>query len=185
MGQEFETQVLDIDVEKIKKQLRDLGAKEESEILQKRLVFDIKCLDSIVPGTGEWIRLRQSGNKTNLTYKNRKGNGLSDTQEIEIVVDDFDKTEKILSNLTCFTDKYYQENKRIAFRLGDIEFTIDTWPMIPTFLEIESTSEEKVKKGLKMLGLEGKDAGHIGLIQIYRKYGKDIHSYKELKFKEE
>jgi hypothetical protein len=57
--------------------------------------------------------------------------------------------------------------------------------MIPTFLEIESTSEEKVKKGLKLLGLEGKDAGHIGLIQIYRKYGKDIHAYKELKFKEE
>jgi adenylate cyclase class 2 len=185
MQKEFETQVLDVDVEKIKEKLRDLGAKEESEVLQKRLVFDIKCLDAIVPGTGEWIRLRQSGDKTTLTYKNRKGNGLSDTQEIEVKVDDFDKTSEILSNLSCFTGKYYQENKRIRFTLGNIEFTLDSWPMIPTFLEIESTSEEKVKKGLKLLGLEGKDAGHIGLIQIYRKYGKDIHAYKELKFKEE
>jgi len=162
-----------------------LGAKEESEALQKRLVFDIKCLDSIIPGTGEWIRLRQSGNKTTLTYKNRKGNGISDTQEIEIVVDDFDKTKDILSNLSCFTGNYYQENKRIKFTLKDIEFTLDTWPMIPTFLEIEAKNEKKVKEGLKILGLDGQDAGHIGLIQIYRKYGEDIHSYKELKFKEE
>jgi len=54
--------------------------------------------------------------------------------------------------------------------------------MIPTFLEIVAKSEDKVREGLKILGLENKDAGHIGTIAIYKKYGIDLHSYKELVF---
>lgn len=183
MQQEFETQVLDIDVDKIKEKLRELEAKEEPEVLQKRWVFDIECLDAKEASTGEWVRLRQINDKSTITYKNKKGKGISETEEIEIGVDDFDKTAKLLSKLSCFTGQYYQENKRIKFELNGIEFTLDTWPMIPTFLEIEADSEENVKQGLKMLGLEGKDEGHIGTIQIYAKYNIDLHSYKELKFK--
>jgi hypothetical protein len=54
--------------------------------------------------------------------------------------------------------------------------------MIPTFLEIESSSEAQVSKGLELLGLTGKDEGHIGTINIYKKYGLDLHQYQELKF---
>lgn len=183
MQQEFETQVLDIDVEEIKRKLIELGAKEEPEVLQKRWVFDIECLDAKEASTGEWIRLRKINDKSTLTYKNKKGSGISETEEIEIVIEDFDKTAEIMSKLNCFIGKYYQENKRIKFELKGIEFTLDTWPMIPTFLEIEADSEENVKQGLKMLELEGKDVGHIGTIQIYAKYNIDLHSYKELKFK--
>jgi len=182
MGQEFETLVLNINPEEIKSKLRKLGAKEEPEVLQKRWVFDIKCDGSTA---GEWIRLRQANGKSTVTYKNRIGSGISETEEIEVHVDDFDDTAKILSKLKCFTDKHYQENKRINFELDGIEFTLDTWPLIPTILEIESKNEEKVKEGLKLLGLEGKDVGHIGLIQIYSKFGIDLHSHKELKFKKE
>lgn len=126
--------------------------------------------------------MRQSDGEITLTYKRRVGKGVTDTQEIEVKIDDFDKTAEILSKLRCFTAEYYQENKRIKFILKDLEFTIDTWPMIPVFLEIEGRNEEDVKKGLKLLGLEGKDSGHLGAYQIYKKYGIDLHSYKELKF---
>ena len=54
--------------------------------------------------------------------------------------------------------------------------------MIPAILEIESGSEEKVREGLRLLDLEGKDEGHLGLLQIYKKYGIELHNYKELKF---
>lgn len=182
MPQEFETQILDINVEEIKNKLRALGAEEEPEIFQKRWVFDIQCLDAKIPGTGEWVRLRQSGDKSFITYKNRRGPGLGQTEEIEVEVNDFNKTAEILSRIKSFTDKYYQENKRIKFTLNDLEFTIDTWPMIPPLLEIEAPSPEKVKEGLKLLGLEGKDAGHIGTIQIYKRYNIDLHDFPELKF---
>ena len=180
---EYETQILNVDKENIAQKLRKLGAKETPELLQKRWVFDIKCLGQTDAGKGEWIRLRQAGNnKPTLTYKYKMGTGISETEEIEIEVSDFEDTAKILSKLNGFEGKYYQENKRLKFVLDDIEFTLDTWPKIPTLLEIEAKSEEGVKKGLSLLGLEGKDEGHIGLIMAYKKYGIDLHSFKEIRF---
>lgn len=179
MNQEYETQVLDVDKDKIASKLRKLGVKEESETLQKRWIFDID--PCTVASTGEWIRLRQVGNKKpTLTYKNKSGKGMGDTQELEVEVEDFDKTAQILSKFKF--DQVYQENKRAKFELDDIEFTLDTWPRIPTYLEIEAKSEAKVHEGLKLLGLTGKDVGHMGTITIYSKYGIDLHSIKELTF---
>lgn len=183
MPTEFETQILDIDVPAIVKKLRALKAKEEPEVLQRRWVFDIECLNAKKPGTDEWIRLRQSGSKTTLTYKNRRNTKIDGTREIEITVSDFGQTAELLGKLGCFIGKYYQENKRHRFRLGKVEFTIDTWPMIPPLLEIEAPNKAGVTKALKLLGLTGKDAGHIGTINIYKKYGIDLHSYPVLKFK--
>lgn len=182
MEKEFETQVLDLDVEQVKNELRKLGAIEEPEIFQRRWVFDIDPFDDA--HTGEWIRLRQAGNKKPIiTYKNKLGKGMSETSEIEIEVDDFDKAALILSKIS-FKGKYYQENKRHKFKYLNIEFVFDTWPKIPPIMEIEAKSEDEVKKGLKLLGLENKDAGHIGTIAIYKHYGIDLHSFKELKFEE-
>lgn len=157
-----------------------LGAKETPEVLQKRWVFDI--VPCTAKATGEWIRLRQAGkNKPTITYKNKSGSKLSETSEIEVEVSDFNKTAEIFSKITS-KGQYYQENKRAKFELNNIEFTLDTWPMIPTLLEIEGKSEKKVKEGLKILDLVGKDVGHAGMVTIYKKYGIDIHKYKELKF---
>ncbi len=184
MAKEFETQVLSIDPKTIAEKLRALGAKETPEFLQKRYVFDLECLNHLHPGMGRWIRLREADGKTTLTYKNKGGTGISDTDEIEIEVEDFGKMEQILNKLTCFTGQYYQENKRTKFILDGTEFNIDHWPLIPPFLEIEASSPEKVQNGLKLLGLENKENAHWGLINIYSKYGIDLHGYKEMRFKE-
>lgn len=174
---EYETKVLNIDPEEIIEKLRDLGAKETAEFLARRWVFDIDSPDI------EWIRLRQSGNKTTLCYKYKtRGNTeVGKTIEIEVEVSDFDKTAAILSKLT-FRDIYYQENKNHVFHLGDIEFSIDSWPQIDPYLEVESTSIEKVNEGLRKIGLEGKDSGDKDIVEIYKEAGKDIHSTKNLKF---
>lgn len=182
MGTEFETQILEINPEEIAEKLRKLGAKEEKEILQKRWVYDIKCLGLTDSTKGEWIRLRQAGEKSTITYKNKSGSGMSETEELEIIVNDFDKAAEIFSKLNGFEGQYYQENKRHKFVLNKIEYTLDSWPKIPTFLEIEGESEEKVHEGLKLLELEGKTHAHYGLLTIYKKYGIDLHSYKEIKF---
>lgn len=48
----------------------------------------------------------------------------------------------------------YQENKRITYILRDVTFDIDTYPMIPTYLEIEGTNEEDVLKYIDILDLK-------------------------------
>ena len=173
--------MLEVDKEALITKLRKLDAKETPEILQKRWVYSIQDEHNGDP-VGEWVRLRQAGDKTALTYKFKSGKGISETEEIEIKVDSFGETAKLLSKLSFYKDSYYQENKRHAFELDGIEFTLDTWPKIPAILEVEAESEGRVKEGLKMLGLEGKDIGHSGFLEIYAKYGIELHSIKELKF---
>jgi adenylate cyclase class 2 len=175
MSKEFETKVLDIEFEEIEAKLIELGAEAEEEVLMRRWVFDID------PSKDEWIRLRDNGRKSTITYKCKKGAGISETEEIEVEVLDFEVAAEILSKLK-FANKYYQENKRKLFRLNGIEFTIDSWPKIPTYLEIEASSEEKVREGLVLLGLEGKDAGNLSVKDTYTRYGIDLHSFGELKF---
>lgn len=174
-SQEFETKVLDIDMAGITKRLLGLGAKRHPEVLMKRWVFDID------PSRDEWLRLRDDGQKITLTYKCKSGFGIDQTEEIEVTVGDLQKTAQILSKLE-FKGKYYQENKRTTFRLKDIEFTIDSWPKIPPYLEVESSSEGKVKEGLVLLGLENKAAGNLTVKEVYSRYGLDLHSFGELKF---
>lgn len=178
MDTEFETKVLGIKKQEIIQKLRDLGAEETAEKLIRRYVFDLT--DENV----EWIRLRTDGTKTTLTYKYKvRGNKeIGKTTEIEVEAGDFDKTAQILSKVP-FKDIFYQENKRHTFRHQGIEYSLDTWPLMDPFLEIEADSKEKVEEGLQVLGLEG--AGDIDIVDMYRQKGIELHSYKELKFNED
>lgn len=175
---EFETKVLDINIEEIVKKLRELGAKESPEVLLRRFVFDMES------DNAEWLRLRTNGTKTTLAYKHKIiGNiAIGKTIEIETDIADFDKTSQILSKIP-FKRVLYQENKTHIFHLNDIEFSIDTWPQLGSYLEIESTSIEKVQEGLRLLGLAGKDIGDKDISEIYiEKVGFDLNSVSELKF---
>jgi len=176
MSLEYETRVLDINVEGTIKKLNELGAKETPELLLRRWVFVIDSEKE------DWIRLRDNGDgRITLTYKNKIGDGISETEELEVEVSDFDETAEILSKLG-FKEVYYQENKRHLFVLGDIEFSVDSWPQLPVLLEIESVSEERVRGGLAMLGLEDTTSNNSSIKDTYTHYGIDLHSIKRLTF---
>ena len=71
--------------------------------------------------------------------------------------------------------------KMIVKILDDVEFAIDFWPKIPAFLEVEAADEAGVEKGLRMLSIE-ENVGNLSVVDVYKKYGLDIHSFRELKF---
>jgi adenylate cyclase class 2 len=70
--------------------------------------------------------------------------------------------------------------------LDDVEVTIDTWPWIPTFVEIESSSEEKLKTAAKKLGLEWSQALYGSVEPAYQKYydvtEDEINGWSEIVF---
>lgn len=72
------------------------------------------------------------------------------TLELETQVDNFDVMAEILQKLERGT-MVYQENKRKVYSRNDIEFCIDTRPLIPTYMEIEAPSKEQVEEALKVL----------------------------------
>lgn len=180
MNIEYEMTILEIDKDLLVKKLDELGAIKISDSLQRRYVYDFNPkLDN------KWIRLRTNGDKTTLTIKEIiNKNIIGGTNELEIVVDDFDKTNLILNELG-YKRRSYQENYRTSYKLGNVNFDIDSWPMIPTYVEIEGSSENEVKEALKLLDLSNAKATTLDVDSIYNEiYNIKIMDIEELKFDE-
>ena len=174
---EYEVRILNIDKEKVIKRLEEIGAKKEGDYEYRRYVYGFK------PEVYEkWIRLRTNGKKSTLTIKEIKDYTISGTKEREIIVSDFDTTNEILNELG-YTPKSYQENRRTRYKLDNIEIDIDTWPLIPTYMEIEGKSEEEVYIALEKLNIQKDKVTSLDVEGIYREiYGIDISNMSTLKF---
>lgn len=177
---EYEARVLEIDKDKLEKKLNNLGAKKIADFNYKRRVYNF------YPATdGKWIRLRTDGNKTTLTIKEIKSDKIDGTEETEIEVSDFEKANAILNKLG-YVSHTYQENKRTRYLLNDVEIDIDTWPYIPTYVEIEGKSTEDVLNTINKLDLNGYEVTSIDVQDVFRKYYKiDIAKKEKVKFGEE
>ena len=177
MKTEYEVRVLEIDKDAIIKKLEELGATKENEYNQKRYVYDLLEKDD-----GKWIRLRTNGKKTTLTYKDVTSDKIDGTKECEVEVSDFESTNEILNRMGYFS-KAYQENKRIRYYLDEVEIDIDSWPMIPTYIEIEGKNEEEVRNTVKKLEIDDSKVTSLDVQSVYEQvYGIDISKIKELKF---
>lgn len=176
MNTEYEIRVLEIDKEKLIKKLKELGAEFKGDNEQKRYVYDI-----IPKEDGKWIRLRTNGGKTTLTYKNIIKTTIDGTKELEVEVSDFEKTNELLENMGI-KSRGYQENKRTQYVLNGVEIDIDSWPMIPTYVEIEGKNEEEVMTTLKLLDLQKDKITTLDVDSVYKKYGIDLKDIKILKF---
>lgn len=176
MNTEYEIRVLEIDKEKLIKKLKELGAEFKGNNEQRRYVYDI-----IPKEDGKWVRLRTNGRKTTLTYKNVVKKTIDGTKELEVEVSDFEKTNELLENMGI-KSKGYQENKRTQYILNGVEIDIDSWPMIPTYVEIEGKNEEEVMNMLEILELPKDKVTTLDVDSVYKKYGIDLKEIKVLKF---
>lgn len=177
---EYEVRVLEINEDEIQSKLKELNAILVEDVFQKRYVYDFK---PVVPS--KWIRLRTNGSKTTLTIKSVESSNIDGTREVEIEVSDFDDTNAILEELG-YIPRGIQENKRIKYDLNGVEIDIDTWPKIPTYLEIEGTNEEEVYNTLQLLGIPKERATSLDVQSIYEQiYGIDLDKESNLSFEED
>lgn len=184
--EEIEVKFLNIDLVLMEDKIRTIGAQKVFEKLYKRRTFDYP--DLRLHKKGAWIRLRDEGEKITLTYKERIGVKTFDgktndesMEEVEIIVSDFVKTAELLNRMG-FVEKFYEENRRIRYQLGDIEFDIDLWPQLNPYLEIEAPSWEKIDEGIRLLGLNPEDKKIFSTNQVYKLNGIDELDYKEITF---
>ena len=178
MHVEYECTLLEVNESEFIKLLEANNAKKIGEYFQRRYVYDFNPVDP-----HKWIRLRTNGEKTTLTIKNIVDkNSIGGTEELEIEVSSFDKANEILENLG-YIARNYQENKRITYRLGDIEFDIDSWPMIPTYVEIEGKDSKSVEDIIDKLKLDKSKITNYDVTSIYKEiYGIDLLKIKKLRF---
>lgn len=175
---EIEIRILNIDKKKFIEDIIALGAKKQSECLQKRYVYDFNPVNP-----KKWIRLRTNGVKNTITVKEIIDNQVIDgTNELEVEVSDFNIANLILKELG-YVPRNYQENYRIIYNLNGVQISIDTWPKILTYVELEAKSEELIKKLLSIIEYNEKDLTTLDVASIYMNvYGIDIMSIKELTF---
>lgn len=176
---EYEVRVLEINKNDIMKKLKKIGATFQWDQIQRRYVYDL-----IPKIDGKWLRLRTNGIKTTLTVKDIVSSKIDGTRELEVEVSDFDDTNRILNELG-YEARGYQENRRCQYLFEDVEIDIDDWPHLPTYLEIEGPSEEKVYKLLELLGYSKDDATTRDVEGIYYDYGYDLSKNYDLILEEE
>ena len=168
MQTEIEAKFLDVNPGGIREKLKSIGAKQiYPERLMTRKVFDFA--DHHLEKEGAWIRVRNEGDKVTLSYKKLVDRSLHGTKEITVVVDDFDQTCNLFLTLGFVQDSF-QETKREKWEFENCEISLDTWPWIPTFVELEAPDENTIKSLAEKLGLDWNNALHGSVETAYQKY---------------
>ncbi len=170
MNLEIEKLFWDVDEEKLRDKILELGGKiKKQKTLYKRVVKSFGETDGIY----SWIRIRDEGDKVMMTLKKRKDDD-SYSEEYEVEVSNFEMTKSIFENSPIGINSY-QENWRETFSLNDCEVAIDVWPFLEPVCEIESESEEKLLETAKMLGLDFEKSFNKNITSVYKmKYGYTI-----------
>lgn len=166
---EFEAKFLNIDKDDVRLRLKKVGAKlVKPEFLQKRAVFFFPKGHEIKDG---WIRIRDEGDRITMSLKITTNGNIKNQTEIMLVVDSFQKAKELLEKIGC-VQKAWQETKREVWHFDEVEVTIDEWPFLEPYVEIEGKSEEEVKTASTKLGFNFTDAVFGAADQVIsKKYG--------------
>lgn len=163
MHTEIEAQFLDVNKDKLRRQLQELGAElVQPEILMPRTIFDL--------GPHQFARVRNEGGKISMTYKNViDASSIIGTQEINLEINDYKAGVEFLKSCGLKL-KSHQETLREIWHYQNSELCIDTWPWIPTFLEIEGPTAEEVWHIASQLGFNRAQAHFGSTDSIYHHY---------------
>ncbi|HLC58620.1 MAG TPA: CYTH domain-containing protein [Candidatus Nanoarchaeia archaeon] len=159
---EYEATFPDIDKEKIREKLKKIDANLiKKEFLQKRFAFNLPNENK-----NAWLRVRDESDKITMSLKIVDGNKIENQKEICLKVDNFESAVKFLENVGC-KKKAYQESKRELWKLNNVEITIDEWPFLEPFVEIEGKSESEVKNISEKIGFDYNKALFCAVDTLY------------------
>ncbi len=165
---EYEATFENVDKDEMRARLKKARAKlVRPEFMSRRFTFAL-------PGGNDtpnaWIRVRDNGKKVTQTLKIVDNGKIENQKELEITVGDFDDTVEFLEKIGC-RKKAYQETRRERWILDGVEVTIDEWPFLEPFVEVEGKNESDVRNISDKLGFDWGKALFCAIGHLYeRKY---------------
>ena len=165
MKPEIEAVFLDINKGKIRTKLESLGARL---ITPERKM--IRTVFHLSPDPGNcFARVRDEGDKIVMTYKEFYDNSATGVKEINLTVNSYNDAVEMLRVLGLH-EKSYEESMRETWELDGAEVCIDTWPWLPTYVEVEGNSVENMTSVSEKLGFNMDDALYCSVGHIYTLY---------------
>lgn len=162
MKLEIEATFVEIDKGNLRAKLKASGAKlVRPETLMHRIVFSIS--------EHAFARVRDEGDRIVLTYKNHHDNTLTGTEELNVEVSDYEHTIAILKACGLHA-KSDEDSYRESWELDGVEIDLDTWPWIPSYVEIEGETPEAVVTVAAKLGFDMQDAIIGSVDEVYKLY---------------
>ncbi|MFI1805256.1 adenylate cyclase [Streptomyces californicus] len=173
---ECEAKYLDVDPAAMAALIASAGGEHRGGRLMRRYVYD-----TVPPMEGRWVRLRDDGSLTTLCVKEITSDAIDGTSETETVVGDFETTHALLGRMGV-PPRSYQENHRDSWTLHGVRLEIDSWPLIPPYLEIESDCVEDVQRTADRLSIAVPELTTENTVKVYARYGIDLESISDLRF---
>lgn len=150
-NREIEVKFLEIDKPALIERLLVLGAEDlGDELIGEQIFYD---MEKKWINDHKFVRIRSTSKGIFLTYKHTESRTATGTVEIEFEISEPAKVTAFLEAMDLALFRA-QEKKRHKFRLGEVIIDIDTWPKIPTYVELEGPTEESIRSTAKKLGFE-------------------------------
>ncbi len=168
--EEIEAKFLEVDVNNLISKLESLGATKAFDGNIVAGYYDFE--DGRLKQNKKTLRLRTKGDMAELTLKVPISKEKAKiAEEIEVNVSDAGDMQEILNRLgICKCGELAKH--RISYSLNDAHFDFDTYPGIPTFLEIEARSIGDIESYAVKLGLSMEDAKPWSSKELFEHYGK-------------
>jgi adenylate cyclase class 2 len=167
MNKEIEVKFLDVSIDDIRDRLKKASATLEHPMrhMKRALIEEEHHVKE-----NSFIRIRDEGDKTTLTFKRRtlpdEKTTIDSTEELETTVGDFETAIRIFAEAGWHYITL-QESRRETWHLQGAEVVIDEWPWIQPYIEIEAQTEEIVRRVAATLGFDWEDAVFGSVDVIY------------------
>ena len=180
-GQEIEAKFHVRDLERTRKSLESLDAHLiQSRVLEMNIRFDLP--GASLRAEGRVLRLRRD-TEARLTYKggNKNLRGVLSREEIEFIVEDFEKAKKFLEALG-YQQVFYYEKYRTTYELDETLIMLDELPY-GNFVEIEGETEETIRTLSARLDLNWDATIERSYSALFEQVHKSLNlSFQDLSF---
>ncbi|WP_291654006.1 CYTH domain-containing protein [Clostridium sp.] len=175
---ELETRIIDIDVDVIREKLKSLGAEKVKEEYQTNNIYDFE--DNKLLNAKGYARIRITDDRISnkeVVYMTTKKMLSQETfkvmEENETIVEDKIAAEKIFISLGLSLKqsiKKYRESYKLKDSLVEIDINDKSFCPFP-YLEIETTSEEKLEEILELIGYTKENTTSKTIYEILEEKG--------------
>jgi adenylate cyclase class 2 len=173
---EYEAKHLDIDPADMAARIASAGGVHVGRRLMRRYVYD-----TVPAAPTRWIRLRDTGSEVTLCVKEITSDAIDGTLETETAVGGFEAAHELLGRMGI-APRSYQENRRDSWLLDGVRLEIDTWPLIPPYLEIEGDTADEVWAAAARLSIAADELTSENTTKVYARFGFDLSTISDLRF---